>query len=38
MIDALNTGLVDFSGDLDDLEWYYSVFEPLTFNSETIPG
>lgn len=38
MIDALNSGLVDFNGDLDDLEWYYSVFEPLTFNTGNLPG
>jgi len=38
MIDAFDSGLVGFDGDLDDLQWYYDVFDPLTVNAEGLRG
>ena len=38
MIDALDSGLIDFDGDLEDLEWYSNVFVPLAINAEDSRG
>jgi len=38
MIDAFDSGLVGFDGDLDDLQWYYDVFDSLTVNAEGLRG
>jgi alkyl sulfatase BDS1-like metallo-beta-lactamase superfamily hydrolase len=38
IIDAFNSGLVNFDGTLEDLQWYYDVFDPLTVNAEGLRG
>ena len=38
IIDAFNSGLVKFDGTLEDLQWYYDVFDPLTVNAEGLRG
>jgi len=38
MIDALDSGLVHFNGELEDLQWYSDVFEPLTIIAEGLRG
>jgi len=38
IVDAIDSGLVDYDGDIEELQLFLNAFEPLTINAEGLRG